>query len=133
MTDLSQLDTVAAADTGATMTVRHPVTGDDLNGADDKPMTLTVLGADSGEFKRAVSDSAKARKPGKVATIADAERATVDMLTRITTGMSGNWTWDGKAFPFSKENVKRLYTERPWLRQQVDEFIADRANFLASS
>lgn len=130
--DMNDLDTVAAADTGATMIVRHPVTGDDLMG-DGKPMTLTVLGADSGEFKRAVSDSAKARKPGKTATIADAERATVDMLTRITTGMSGNWTWDGKAFPFSKDNVKRLYTERPWLRQQVDEFIADRSNFLASN
>ncbi len=130
--DMNDLDTVAAADSGATMTVRHPVTGDDLM-HDGKPMTLTVLGADSGEFKRAVSDSVKSRKPGKAISVAEAERATIDMLGRITTGMSENWTWDKKPFPFSKDNVKRLYTERPWIRTQVDEFIAERSNFLGNS
>ncbi|KQI67047.1 hypothetical protein AN189_17650 [Loktanella sp. 3ANDIMAR09] len=131
--DLSNLDTVAAANTGATMTVCHPATGEELKGADGKAMTLTLMGADSGEFKRAVADSMKTNKGRKQSTLADAERATVDLLTRVTIGMSDNWEWDKKPFPFSKENVRRLYDERPWLRQQVDEFIADRSNFLANS
>lgn len=130
--DLSKLDTVAAADKGATMTVRHPVTGDDLTEG-DKPMTLTLIGADSGAFKRAVADSIKTAKPGKQANLADVERNTIDILVRVTTGLSDNWKWDGKPFPFSADNVRRLYTERPWIREQVDKFIADRSNFLDSS
>lgn len=131
--DLSTLDTTSAAETGATLIVRHPVTGEDLKGEDGNPMTLTLLGADSGAFKRAVSDSMKSNKGRKDLSIADAERSTVDMLARVTTGMSDNWTWDKEPFPFSKENIKRLYTERPWMREQVDAFIADRSNFLDAS
>lgn len=130
--DLDDLDTTSAAEKGATITIRHPITGEDLEGSDGKPCTLQVLGADSKEWKRAVADSMKSTKNRRNLTVADAERSTIEMLARVTTGMSENWVWGKKPLPFSKENITRLYSERPWIREQVDIFVGDRANFLAS-
>ena len=128
--DLSKLDLGKMAETGTELQVRHPVTDevltDDVKG---EPMTIMVLGADSPTFKRAVSDIAQASQGRKKVSAAEIERNTVNALARATLGWSGNWTWDGKPFPYSDENCRKLYAERPWLRTQVDEFIADRSRF----
>jgi|TARA_R110000737_G_scaffold37690_2_gene57487 hypothetical protein len=132
--DLSKLNLAVMAEAGTTMEVRHPVTdellADDANG---KPMTITLLGADSPTFKRAVSDIAQASQGRKKVSAAEIERNTVNALARATLGWSDNWTWDGKPFPYTDENCRKLYAERPWLRTQVDEFIADRSRFFGKA
>tara|TARA_R110000744_G_scaffold117753_1_gene220170 strand:+ start:1240 stop:1641 length:402 start_codon:yes stop_codon:yes gene_type:complete len=132
--DLSKLNLAVMAEAGTTMEVRHPVTDelltDDANG---KPMTITLLGADSPTFKRAVSDIAQASQGRKKVSAAEIERNTVNALARATLGWSDNWTWDGKPFPYTDENCRKLYAERPWLRTQVDEFIADRSRFFGKA
>ena len=127
--DLASLDMEAAADKGATLTLRHPRTDEDLTDDNGKPMTVTVLGAESGEFKRIIADlHRKAQGRKKSPTLAEQERQTVDMLVRVTTGWDGI-QWEGKALAFNAENCRMVYAERPWIRRQVDEFIADAANF----
>ena len=127
--DMNELDLAPGAEAGATMPVCHPVTDEVLKGNDDNPMTITLMGADSATFKRAIIDIQQATKPGKKLSAAEQERNTINALARITIGWSKNWTWDGKPFEFSAENARRLYAERPWVRGQVDEFIADRSAF----
>lgn len=39
----------------------------------------------------------------------------------------------GEELPFSKENVKRVFTVVPEIREQVEDFLADRANFVQGS
>lgn len=39
----------------------------------------------------------------------------------------------GVVLPFSEENSRMLYTKYPWIREQVDTFVNDRANFLGES
>lgn len=131
--DLNDLDLATRAEAGATMEARHPITDEVLKGADDKPMTLTLLGADSPTFKRAMSDVQQALSGRKKVSTAEAERQAVNALARVTTGWSDNWTWSGEPFPYSPENCRKLYAERPWLRGQVDEFIADRSSFFGKA
>lgn len=57
--DLAKLDLEAAADSGATMEVRHPITEEVLLDKDDKPLTITLLGADSKAFRKVLTEYAK--------------------------------------------------------------------------
>lgn len=125
--DLSTLDLRKAADKGATMTLRHPVTDEDTD------IKITVLGSDSVTFRSAVSRlerefGGKKKRP----TIAEQERRTVDLLVAVTTGWE-NIDWDGKPLAFSADNAQMLYTERHWIREQVDAFMSDRGNYSPSA
>lgn len=57
------------------------------------------------------------------------EAEAIDLLAALTT----NWSlinMDGTPLkePFSPESARELYKEA-WLREQVDDFVSDRANF----
>jgi hypothetical protein len=131
--DLADLDLTAAADKGAALTLRHPVTDEDLTADDGTPMTITLLGSDSGKFKRAFGDLRKKAQGRKgAASDAEIERNTVNILVSVTTGWSGI-VWEGKPLGFSEENAKMLFTARPWIRDQMDAFMADRSNFFGKA
>jgi hypothetical protein len=142
--DLSCLDTRSACDAGAEIELRHPVTNAGLG------IFITVLGKDSSAFQDYVNHSinenvrkAQARrhtnKEPEIITAEQTEERTVEMLTVCTK----SWRWGDKpVFPFQKmgssleelefsvPNVKRVYSELPVVRKQIDEAIADLANFL---
>ena len=129
--DLSTLDLSVAASEGATLTLTHPGTGEDLY-SDDKPMTITVLGKDSAEYRGAIRKAANARMKNrkKVDTVEALESESVGLMSTITTGWSGI-TVDGEEMAFNAENAKELYRRFHWIREQVDAFVDERANFLA--
>jgi len=127
--DMDDLDLAPGAEAGATMELRDPYTDEVIRSDDGEPWTITVMGADSPTFKRAIIDIQQATKPGRKMSPAEQERNTVNALARITIRWSKNWTWGKKPFEFSPENARRLYADRPWVRGQIDEFIADRSAF----
>lgn len=131
--DMNDLDLAADAEKGATLVVRHPVTDEILLGSDEKPLTIQLLGVDSATFKRAVQDINVAGNGRKKVSPAEQERQTVNALARATIGWSNNWVWSGEPFKFSPENCRKLYSDRAWLRVQVDEFIADRTRFFGQA
>lgn len=127
--DLKSLDMRAAAEAGATMTLRHPVTDEDLADGKGKPVTITVLGTDSREFRRKLDEinRNRQRKRGNP-SLAESERSAAELLAAVTRGWTGV-EWDGKVLECTTENAEMLYRERSWVRQQVDEFVADVGNF----
>lgn len=127
--DLKNLDMRAAAEAGATMTLRHPVTDEDLMDGKGKPVTITVLGSDSREFRRKVDEvnRTRQRKRGNL-SLAESERTAAELLASVTKAWSGI-EWDGKVLECTTENAEMLYRERSWVRQQVDEFVAEAGNF----
>lgn len=143
---LASLNTSAAANRGAVMTVLHPVDRVPLKGADTQPITLTLLGRDSDEFTRAERNARKAAREAMVKrqaySPADEDRMADAALAAATTGWSGiPMAWleaggtDETPAPFSAENALKLYGNPGvrWLRDQADEFIGDRANFMKAS
>lgn len=127
--DLNKLKPVMA-DQGATMQVRHPETEDAIEG-----MTITLLGQDSGVYKKillAKQQAALSRiSKGKKAVDLDATKLgedSIDDLVKLTVGWEG-FTLDGKKLDATPDNVRMVYAEWNWLREQAQEFVADRAHF----
>lgn len=129
--DLNKLDLSAQADKGADLSLEHPVTGEELG------ITITLLGTDSAvyrnharELQRArIAKMAKSRNKKIDFSVTEDEEA--DALAVCTVGWSGV-VLNGKELEFSHDAAVDLYVSYPWIKEQVDAFIGDRANFLAS-
>jgi len=126
--DLSSLDMTKFADEGATLEILHPATLEPLlhNG---EPVTITLLGQDSSVFRAEIQRRAKAQmnKRQKI-DIDKVAGDSADLLAVLTVNWYGIEE-GGKELECNRENAKGVYEKYGWLRQQVDEFIGDRANF----
>jgi hypothetical protein len=119
------------SDEGAELVVLHPGTGERLD------VVIQLAGHDSEAWRRAQHELAasvlKKQKTGD--GIAEAfeqrESNTAKVLASVTLGWTGIEE-DGREVPFSKSNAVRLYKTYPWLREQVDRFVGNRANFFRS-
>lgn len=139
---LLSLSTATASNEGRAMPVLHPDDRTPLKGADKKPLTISLLGKDSDTFIQA--DQASRTK--NMATMAKGvkfsaalmDQQVCETLARCTTGWTGipqGWI-DGSASEdpakFSYDNALALYLNPGirWLRDQADEFVGERRNFL---
>ncbi len=131
MADLANLDTAKASEGGATLELRHPVTDEPLCHDDGKPMTIVIAGYDSPRWRKANRAQLDARvAAGRKAKITaeDMERAGVDLLVAAT--LKWDITLDGKRPECNPANVRDAYNRFIWLREQVDNFAANRGNFI---
>lgn len=53
----------------------------------------------------------------------------IEILANVTVGWSGIEN-NGQPWQYSVENARKLYTDFPFIREQVDEFVGDRKNFI---
>lgn len=129
--DLSSLDVVSAANTGVEVDLLHPVTNEPIG------MKIKVIGRDSDEFRR-LSNAQSRRRVNKMskggfratnANLEDVEAEGIELLAACTKGWT-NVVVSGKVIPFSKEAAVDLYTKYPWIKEQVDTAIGDRALFI---
>lgn len=126
--DLETLDTAKGANDGATLDLKHPTTGEPIGAS------INLLGADSDAYKqktielqrrhmeRLRRNSKYRRSPEEM----DADAT--ELLAAVTTG------WDlevgGQRPAFSVATAVSIYARFKWIREQVDEFVAERGNFL---
>lgn len=123
--DLSILDTRKAADAGAVLELVHPTTHKPLD------IFITLAGVDSQVWKDAQRRQSNNRLKKKSFRLSaeELEAEGVDMLAACTLDWE-NMILDGQELECSRENAARVYSRFSWLKEQVDEFIGDRANFL---
>lgn len=117
----------------ARMQLLHPVEGTVLV-QDGEEMYIEVYGADSDVYRKAMRQygNKQLNTRGKQKkTIEELEQVSTSLLAQITCG----WKVfiDGEWLEFSPAAVKALYTDYSWIKEQVDEFVNDRANFLANA
>ncbi|MEI4473578.1 hypothetical protein [Frigidibacter sp. MR17.24] len=124
--DLASFDLAADASRGAELHLQNPITLEPLFTEDGQPITIRLLGGESREFRAAASDLLKAAK-GKL-SIEAGEARSAELLSKITVAWS-NIVFDGETLDCTPANAARLYRARPWIRKQVDEFVADVGNF----
>lgn len=131
--DLASLE----PDDGTTVHLRHPVSREPLESETGASITIDVAGMDSDAFRvrqRAITNKRLAGTARKPLTAEQLEEERIGTLVACVTGWS-NIELDGEVLTFSRENVRRLLS-RPkmsWVRDQLDEAIADRGNFLKAS
>jgi hypothetical protein len=130
--DLSSIDTVKGANEGFDVQIYHPGTNEDLG------VTINILGKDSDEFlkvSRAQSKKrmAKMTKGGGFRNvqipIEEVERDGLELLAACTKSWSGVIE-NGKVIECNKDNAIDLYERYPWVKEQVDTAMGDRANFI---
>lgn len=127
--DLNSLKPVKA-DKGATLEILHPETEEPIDG-----MTITLLGQDSAVFRKMQIAKQQAilnrmTKGKKVAEL-DAEKLAdenIEDLVKLTVKWTG-FEINGESLPATPENFRMVYTEWPWIREQAQEFVGNRANF----
>lgn len=140
---LLSLNTATASNEGRAMPVLHPDDRTPLTfGKNNAPLTLTLLGKDSDAFiaadqaarNKAMATMAKGVKFSAAAL----DLQTCETLARCTTGWAGipqGWI-DGSdnegPAEFNFANAVALYSSPGvrWLRDQADEFVGERRNFL---
>lgn len=145
MTNLTDLNFSETADQGKDMVVLHPTARTPLKGADGNPVTITLVGSDSDIYVKAINKNRDAnidemRRRAKFSSEADDYKG-AKLLARCTITWRGipvgwlNGTADETLAEFSYENALKMYSNRGvrWLREQVDEYIADRSNFSKAS
>lgn len=129
--DLSALDTAKAANAGFNVDLYHPANNADLG------IKIRVLGKDSDEFRR-VSNAQNKRRMDRMQrggfrnttpSPEELEQNGIELLAACTLGWTGVIV-DGQPLAFSRDNVKMLYGRFPWIKEQVDAAIGDRANFI---
>jgi len=133
--DLASIDTVKGSNKGFDVNIYHPGTMVDLG------ITINVLGKDSDEFQKVSRAQQKKRmakmtKGGfRVQSLTPApeevEQDGLKLLAKCTRSWSGV-VIDSKDVEFSTDNAVMVYERFPWIKEQVDTAIGDRANFIPS-
>jgi hypothetical protein len=145
--DLASFDSVAAANTGSAVDLYSPKDGADLN------IRIHVLGRDSDAFKSKNAENNRKRiqklqkggfRPGH-APVDDGEKDGIALLASCTTGWETmtaqgaegeDPTWEpaiflgGQRLEFTEAEAVKLYAKYPWIKEQVDAVISDRAVFM---
>ena len=126
--DLSNLK---ATQDAQSLELLHPSTGTVLKDDSGKAFTIDLLSSDTNSYKSEFNKLMKAAREQKgEQTARDAEEKACDMLAKITVGCY--LVMEGKPLKFSAQAIKDLYfnPEFTWIREQVEAFIRDRANFI---
>jgi len=128
--DISKLDIVASSNEGAVLEVLHPKT------LTKTGIEIILVGTDSDIYNKQRLKASNKRleqlnKTGKLKrTAEEIEEETIEMLVSCTIGWSGIEE-DGKPLEFTPKHVKHVYEKYPWIREQIDQFIGSRDNFLS--
>lgn len=129
--DLNSINVTQSAELGAEMELEHPVTGEVIADDAGKPISFSLMGMDSVAYRNKQREIQSRRMTkmmkGKGSPILSDTDA-CELLADCTKGWSGV-VLDGKPVKFSAKAAFDLYMAHHWIREQVDTFIADRANF----
>lgn len=130
------LNSVGTVKETATIELYDPATSETLLNADGTPMTITFHGPYSKKYK-AVSNAQQNRRLMKVQrtggkmnmTAEEIEAGNLDLLVKCVE--SWNLSLDAEKEPFSEAKVREVFTDMPWVKEQVDTAFGNTAAFLA--
>lgn len=129
--DLATLDTGADA---ATLHLKHPTTGQPLTTENGEPITISLVSADSERYRKAQRQiiNERANSNSRKVDAGEIERS----ATRILIAAVASWQniiLDGDALECTPGNIARVFNRLQWVREQCDQFVNDRANFVKAS
>lgn len=113
--------------------IKHPTTFDQLSNDDGSEMTITVYAPHSKEYKQVAHakmdqrlKQAQNKKKVEI-TAADLEKAGIELLAEVTK----DWdiTFGGEKPEFSVAKAKEVYEDVFWIRDQIEEAVAESLDF----
>ena len=115
------------------VTLKHPNTGDVLKNDDKTDMTIVVYASHSKEYKALMHEQTNKRlkamqgKKNTDITAQEMEEATLNMLSKITS--EWNITYNKEQPKLSIAKAKQIYDEVFWIKDQIEEALADSLDF----
>lgn len=111
----------------------HPTTFEPLTNEDGSEMYITVLAPHSKEYKAIVHEQTnrrlkQAQKTKRFEmTAEELEEGSIDLLAKSTK----EWkiTYDGEEPKLTLAKAKEIYSEMFWIRNQIEEAVADSLDF----
>ena len=131
-TDIDLFELSATSDEGELMQVCNPATGEPLFDDEKVAVGMSLVGRDSKEYRnaqRAVTNRRLSNKSGTTLTAERLESEANEVLAKCVKSWSGI-VFEGEAINCDYQNAKMIFDRVPWIKEQVDEFVADRSNFL---
>ena len=131
-------DVSAAAENGAVLELKDP-TGELILKPDGSPVTITLMGTESKQYKKArnaIGDRyLKKATPRKAAMAETTEEAISDLASQLA---AVTISWDGIirsgiTVECTRDNARALYIDCEWVREQADNFVGERRNFWKAS
>jgi len=124
--DLSQFDTKKTSEEGVWVEIENPIDGEPLG------IHFKILGSDSEVYNKQIrKNKDKMMKQGmRNIKSENLEVEEIELLVACTVDWD-NIVDNGEKLECTKENVRYVYKNYPWIKDQVDDFIGDRSNFLS--
>ena len=113
--------------------LKHPTTFEPLNNEDGTQMVITLAAPHSKDYKSAVHEQTNKRLKQSQAkkkvdfTSEDLEESTLTLLAKVT--KSWKITYGGVKPQFSVPKAKEVYAEVFWIKDQIEEAVADSLDF----
>ena len=130
--DLSNFD---SSHIEADLTLRHPVTGEPLSD-DDGAATIRLRCVDHEVVQKAarkrLAESLEITKKDPAKSLEVSYKNIIENLVSATVSWE-KIQLEGEVLEYSEDNARKLYRRFPWIREQVDAFMSDRANFFKAS
>lgn len=127
--DLADLST--QSHDSSTLSILHPVTGEPVG------LEITLASPDSAHYRK-VEQQVKDRnlrlvRKSRSGTLSAAalEAGATDILVGAVLSWEGA-KWGGTELECNEQNVRQVYESLPFIREQVDEYLGDRANFFGN-
>ncbi len=123
--DVGAFDLDQRAEKGAELTLCHPVSGKALG------VSIVLRGTDAPSYRAVVRQQIDQQiTEGKVElSAAELEQRHIERLVAATVRWQGV-RYHAEAMACNAGNARRLYQEQVWIREQVAQFVEDRARFL---
>lgn len=116
-------------DESSSVQLKHPVSGEPLENAKGKPMTVEIYGKHTSAYKNAVNELFKKRSGKELST--DETRRQGNELLAACIKQFNNLEIEYEEGKFLDANDPVSCLENCfWIREQVDEEIAELGNFL---
>lgn len=113
----------------AWLNIIHPITGQETD------MRICVMSPDSQKYReidqRIKNSGLQATRRTGTLSMQEIDSRTMELLVSATVGWE-NVIFDGQPLEFTPVNVEKVYTDFPFIKDQVDRFIADRQNFFTA-
>lgn len=118
-------------ETPSTLHLVHPIHGDELFHGDE-PVTITIYGTESELAKSTMKKRAQREMNSRAKrNIDEAIEFNTSFLAKLITDWTGVYDNDAP-IEFSRENAIMILKKYAWIREQVDQFVSERANFIKS-
>jgi nucleoside 2-deoxyribosyltransferase len=139
--DLDDMDTTTLSERGVAFQImRLDRPSEPLRNRDGSAVTITVLGPDSAKYRHHQSLAVRKRVEEAAASgsgilTQDSDESLTQAIT-LMASITTEWTFKNAAnepIPCTHEAAVALYTQFPAIRDQIDQKVSRRSNFLRVS